>query len=191
MHGMPYLYRSFSAKKSPIFSGSSAEIDLQLQACHGFSPPYSCETDGNSCQVSLCKRGFQKLSCWESLLIVCTLYVRHCKQRVRIWYLAKETYSHMQKRPLCLIIGKRDRFTYTKETCMSDIWRVRGKNLQHDTLAKSLGTKVTYIYVQTRPVYICKTDLYVWYLATAGQELAARHSCPVSWYKRDVFTYAN
>ena len=36
---MPYLYRSFSAKKSPIISGSFAENDLHLKASYGSSPP--------------------------------------------------------------------------------------------------------------------------------------------------------
>jgi len=44
---------------------------------------------------------------------------------------------------------------------------------------------------QKRPIYIYKRDLYVWYLTSARQELAARHSCQVSWYKSDVYICAN
>ena len=64
-----------------------------------------------------------------------------CKRDLYVWCLAKETDLHIQKRRLCVIVDK-----------------CEAKYLQHDTLAKSFGTKETYWYMQTRPVCICKRD---------------------------------
>jgi len=38
-HRIPYLYRSFSAKVTPIFSGSFVENDLQLGGSYESLPP--------------------------------------------------------------------------------------------------------------------------------------------------------
>jgi len=61
-HRIPYLYRSFSAKKkkSPIFSGSFVENDLQLRGSYVFSPP--CTENLKSVQDSI-KRN-KKLNCF-------------------------------------------------------------------------------------------------------------------------------
>jgi len=92
-HGIPYVYRSFSAKW-PIFSGSFVENDLQLRGSYESSPPCSFENTKQGPTLVLIW-WFVKLTRQVDLWVMAHIWMSHGTHMNESWHTYEWVMAHI------------------------------------------------------------------------------------------------